>query len=90
MSLYSLSVLNDRAVIAFKNGTSRNALISELAPQDQDQVKKLQSKAYMSTPLAKTKEKLSEWANSATTAVTKFSKGVAQSMSNLFKQEPQQ
>lgn len=77
-------MLNDRAVIGFKNGTARNALMEELEPKDRTFVQRLQNGTVYSTPLASAKEKIAQWSSSVSSTVSKFGKSVKDQFDTLI------
>lgn len=70
----SVTILNDRAVIGFSNGSARNALLDELDSKDKSFLMRLQNGTVYSTPLSSAKEKIAQWSSSVTSTVSKFGK----------------
>jgi len=80
----SVSILNERAVIGFNNGSARNALLSELEPKDRTFLQRLQNGTVYATPLSQAKEKLSQWSSSVTSTVSKLGKSVREQFDTLL------
>lgn len=76
--------MNDRAVIGFKNGTARNALMEELESKDRTFLQRLQNGTVYSTPLASAKEKIAQWSSSVSSTVSKFGKSVKDQFDTLI------
>lgn len=81
--LRRVSVLNDRVLIGFNNGSARNSLITELEPRDRNFVERLQNGTVYTTPLASAKEKLSQWSSSVTSTVSKLGKSLKEQYDSL-------
>lgn len=85
-----VSILNDRAVIGFTNGSSRNALLEELEPKDKTFLQRLQNGTLNANPLAKAQEKISQWSSSVTSTVSKFGKSVRDQLDQLINNKPKE
>lgn len=81
---YRVSILNDRVVIGFNNGSARNSLMDDLDPKDRSFVQRLQNGTVYATPLASAKEKIAQWSSSVTSTVSKLSKSVKDQFDSLI------
>lgn len=82
--IFRVSILNDRVVIGFNNGSARNSLLDELDPKDKSFVQRLQNGTVYSTPLSSAKEKIAQWSTSVTSTVSKFGKSVRDQFDSLI------
>lgn len=83
-----VSVVNDRAVIGFTNGSAKNVPLVELQAKDRAFVERLQNGTVYSTPLSSAKEKLAQWSSSVSSTVSKLSKSVKEQFDSLINNKP--
>lgn len=79
-----VTILNDRAIIAFNNGSARNSPINELSSDDRNFLNRMQNGTTYTTPLSGAKEKLSQWSSTVTSTVSKFGKSFKEQFDSLI------
>lgn len=83
-----VSIVNDRAIIGFTNGSARNVPLVELEPKDRAFVERLQNGTVYTTPLSSAKEKIAQWSSTVSSTVSKLSKTVKEQLDSLINNKP--
>lgn len=79
-----VSTINDRAIIAFKNGSARNAPLEELEVKDRHFIERLQNGTIYASPFSGARDKLAQWSSSVTSTVSKLGKSVKEQFDSFI------